>query len=502
MKQIKTTTIVKNFLLLLVLNLLMGCQNFVKSQKTILPNGYTNLYISLEDTGRTVMPEIISLSDLSFKLLGSKNNEPKEVLQTWNKSTDIPLSAITLKSGTWNFTMNAYSAGKLVLTSTKENIFLQGESKNIKFDLDEPDELLGSVDVTFEFPVGTGNIPSAKKIVAKFIRDSDEEVEVDSQMLIPEDVENDDTKQFVRYQNLNVDGGYYFLRFYIYQLENVDYTNFHSTYIRVEPGLESKGKEAITTIDRRHKLTLDLNGGTWNENITILNDFSETTETKLPIAAASFESEYWTNATLDGWYKIPEDGNLTEVQMITTLPAGIKENITLYAKWTITCEEKDIQAAFDNFSEGRFDIKLTTFVVGKDRVEGVSNDFLPIEHTLDNSNKIVSLDFSVAYPEKEILYSGWYTRYIGKSINFLTLPNFGECYASKEHYYIGSKAFIGCENIKNVIYPNTKENWSRIKAKGYWGDGEGNICIKKWAPFCNGVKIIFSDNQEIVFQAN
>lgn len=392
MKSSKRNLILKIFGYLFISVMLISCQNSSESNEDNIFNEYTNLFISINDYERTIMPETLSLTDLSFKLYGAKAGETQEVLKEWNNSTSISSSSITLKSGIWNFTMNAYLAGKLVLTSSKENVFLQGSNSTIRFVLDEPNNLLGSVDVTFTFPVSSGNIPGAKKIVAKLIKDSTEEIEIDSQIMIPANVTNDNTKQFVRYQKLNIEEGYYFLRFYIYQLENADYTNFHSTYIRVEPGLESKGNERINSFfDRRHKLTLLLNGGIWNENYNVPNDFSELTNTELPIGKATFQSEYWRDAILDGWYEMPEDGDLTKVQIITSLPSGNTEDKVLYAKWTIKCIEDDIQQAFDNFPEGRFDIKLT------DYHHNQGNDLYDFNFKLDHPKKIVGLDYSEAY---------------------------------------------------------------------------------------------------------
>ncbi len=496
MKTKKTYTILSILTCLFVFNILFSCQNGSELHEPTSKAEFTTLYITIDDSERTVMPESISLSNLSFKLSGNKTGETQETIQTWNNSTDIPLSAITLKSGTWDFTMNAYSAGKLVLTSTKEKVFLQGESKTVNFNLDEPNELLGSIDETFEFPVGSENIPGAKKIVAKLIQDSDEEIEVDSQILIPEDIETDSTKQFVRYQKLNIKEGYYFLRFYIYQLENADYTNFHSTYIRVEPGLESKGNESISSLDsKKYKLTLDLNGGVWNENVVIPKDFTKLIETALPIGTASFESEYWTNATLDGWYEIPEDGNLTEVPIITTLPTGIEEDKTLYAKWTITCEEKDIQGAFDNFSDGRFDIKLSTFHC-KPLENGAVLMMNVKNFCLNDKNKYVVLDFiDVDKPTylmvgQSTRNSCWSVRYEGsESIISVILPP----YLNDYRLLLYSRIFYQCSNLKRIVYSMTIEEAKNLRIYI-----DGNIYIGLTYLFDRGAVISCQDGDYVV----
>lgn len=494
MKSSKRNLILKIFGYLFISIMLISCQNSSESNEDNIFNEYTNLFISINDFERTIMPETLSLTDLSFKLYGAKAGETQEVLKEWNNSISISSSSITLKSGIWNFTMNAYLAGKLVLTSSKENVFLQGSNSTIRFVLDEPNNLLGSVDVTFTFPVSSGNIPGAKKIVAKLIKDSTEEIEIDSQIMIPANVTNDNTKQFVRYQKLNIEEGYYFLRFYIYQLENADYTNFHSTYIRVEPGLESKGNESISNLDRRHNLTLNLNGGIWNDNITIPNDFSESTETELPIGTASFESEYWTNATLDGWYEMPEDGNLTEVQILTSLPVGIKEDKTLYAKWTITCEEKDIRAAFDNFSEGRFDIKLST--ITKVSITNGHAVWVPkVAHVvLSNNRKFVSLDFSETECGDYFGIVGGYS----SSISYCwgtTYEDSSSIIAIKFPYSIRTvleKAFYNCNNIKNIYTTYTISNFKSITVHDRNSDG-GIEMYTGLRLFENGITVNCSD---------
>ena len=505
MKSSKRNLILKIFGYLFISVILISCQNSSESNEDNTFSEYTNLSISINKFERTIMPETLSLANLSFKLYGAKSGEPQEVLKTWNNSNSITSSSITIKSGIWNFTMNAYSAGKLVLTSSKENVFLQGASNSLLFVLYEPNDMLGSVDVTFEFPAATGNIPGAKKIVAKLIKDSSEETEVDSKILIPENVTNDNTKQFVRYQNLNVEQGYYFLRFYIYQVENADYTNFHSSYIRVEPGLTSRGNESINSFfNKRHKLTLLLNGGSWNENYNVPNDFGELTNTVLPIGNATFQSDYWSDAILDGWYEMPEDGDLTEVPILTSLPAGCQEDKTLYAKWTIICEEKDIKAAFDNFPDGRFEIKLSTItkqIVGSSDQENPNLErsykyWVPkIAHViLANNKKFVSLDFSETeckdfgeYVDDQYIYIGycWGTTYEdSSSIVSIRFPQIDSM--------ILEKAFYNCNNIKNIYTTNTIANFTSIIVHARNSDA-GYILHEGDRMFENGITVNCSD---------
>ncbi len=159
---------------LLLAVILTGCNNSVETKLEEESSEYTQLYISIESSelsARTIMPDQISLDGLSFKLLGAKTGNPLSEIKTWNNKNEIGSSAISIKPGEWNFTLNAYSAGKLVLTCSKQNVFIQGVSNTISFVLDEPSEYFGSVDVTFDFPVGAGYVPSAKKIVAKLVKD-------------------------------------------------------------------------------------------------------------------------------------------------------------------------------------------------------------------------------------------------------------------------------------------------------------------------------------------
>ena len=460
---------------LLLAVILTGCNNSVETKLEEESSEYTQLYISIESSelsARTIMPEQISLDGLSFKLLGAKSGAPLNEIKTWNNKNDIGSSAISIKPGEWNFTLNAYSAGKLVLTCSKQNVFIQGVSNTICFILDEPSEYFGSVDVTFDFPVGTGYVPSARKVVAKLVKDSDSEIEVDSQVLIPETYENDSTKQFVRYQNLNVEEGYYFLRFYIYQIENADYTNFHSTYIRVEPGLESKGVECINTLERRHKIILNLNGGTWNEGVQISDEYSEFEE--LPVGNATFKSDYWTDATLEGWYELPGNGDLSNIIINTTLPYRIENNTVLYAKWTITCKEENIQTAFDNFPEGRFDIK----------VEDINS--IPCNYTnqnninkilLNNSKKVVSLDYSVADIKLSDRYNGVWKYVFSESNSLLSLklPKLTKQYmdgaAGMKTFEIWffNNAFIQCKNLTTITFAETISDFEHVPCQRNYG---------------------------------
>lgn len=495
----------------LISALFFGCNNSIELDSKNETQEYTQLYVSIESHARTILPETISLDNLSFKLLGAKTGVAQEVIKVWNNKNEIGASSITLKPGEWNLTLNAYSAGRLVLTCSKQNVFLQGSSNSIRFELDEPSEYLGSVDVTFDFPVGSGYIPSARKIVAKLVKDSTPEVLVDSQVLIPQTYTNDTSKQFVRYQNLNVEGGYYFLRFYIYQLENADYTNFHSTYVRVEPGLESKGRESLSTLEKKHTITLNLNGGVWNTGVQIPAEYSEFES--LPVGNATFASDYWTNATLDGWYEMPANGDLSNVPIITSLPSGIPENTTLYAKWTIFCEEEDIQSAFDNFPDGRFDIKLTSFVIYHSSEFNIYEWFY---YSLNNLNKYVILDISnLDIPSAYF----WKSCYHSEDNNSFSTSLIGLKLMYSSNLMFNTGQFRG-SNIKKVYFAGTKEDFYELgvfviplTVTGNWGYSTiiGSLLNipnytnkSQWQyafPFDTGV-VVYCDDGEIEIDLN
>lgn len=494
----------------------MGCNNSVESKVEEVASDYTQLYISIESSSRTIMPEQISLDGLSFKLLGAKSGAPLSEVKTWNNKNEISSSAISIKPGEWNFTLNAYAAGNLILTCSKQNVFIQGVSNTISFVLDEPSEYLGSVDVTFDFPVGTRGA-DVKRIVAKLIQDTEPETEVDSQVLIPETYTTDSTKQFVRYQNLNVEGGYYFLRFYIYQIENANYTNFHSTYIRVEPGLESKGRENLLSISKIHNISLDLNGGSWSSGVDVPTDYSEFESLALPLDA-TFESSYWTSATLDGWYEMPEDGDLSDVDILTEIPIGTSKDMTLYAKWTITCNEADIQSAFDNFPEGRFDIKLSTFCVSHIDNYIASYENSPVHNNLSHDRKFVSLDFSnanfdtasFAIKPKNNDITIWYTIYEESlSIISVSFPPGNKFWPNVNHYYgyptsqvargyLVMNKFVQCSNLKQVYFNDPMEYFSfSIIISMSQHSYAGNVRRDRGC-FDSGVTVICTDGELIL----
>lgn len=373
------------FITVLLITLLFSCQNTILDIPTKIDNqataeNYTKISIKMQpaEDSRTILPENLILSDCSVKLLGTRDNTPEKILKEWTFSSSDN-NIVRLKSGMWNFTLNVYKKGKIILTDSQKNVSLTGTDLNIYFNLKSSDKGNGSINIRFVFPNSTTEIPGIKKIIANLIYDDEKENIVDTQILLPKNYETNSEKQFIDYINNSVPTGYYFLRFYLYQTEDPKYTNFYSTYIKVNSDSISQGLEEIYSLNSFHKLTLNLNGGTWNENFTIPSNFSEFNSFSLPTDATL---ENMPNTYIAGWYELPETKNLADAKIITEIPAGTTHDMVLYAKWNFKCNSSKIKSIFDNCNQERFGIKILKY---NSEISGLSDN-----------NKYIDIDFSDA----------------------------------------------------------------------------------------------------------
>jgi len=107
-----------------------------------------------ENTARTVFP-LVSLDDVvSYVLLGGRNGAVETELIEFTTT----VTSLTLDTGTWNFTLNAYNgSGQLILQDKIQNrqINLTGNSQ-IGFSLTALKSGTGNIQITLNFPVEAG----------------------------------------------------------------------------------------------------------------------------------------------------------------------------------------------------------------------------------------------------------------------------------------------------------------------------------------------------------
>lgn len=459
---------------LLVLTVSCGNELSEQTEQDTLTDDEAYLSISIggQQNERTILPESISLSDLTFVLSGVKDGGERIVLRRWATSDTISSAPIRTKAGMWNLTLDAYKQGIHMLTAVQNSIFLYGKDNNVVFYLEGVSETPGSIDVSFVFPVGTAAVPGVKKIVAELVSDATE-TKADTKTLSPSAYESDNTKEYVRYINNSVPAGYYFLRFYIYQDESSSYTDFYCTYIYVMPFTLSSEKEEITSLSKIYSIKFDLNGGTWSEDAVIPTKFSKFTSLKLP-TEATFSNSNWSDAYIVGWYEKRDDGNYADAQIITELPAGTTKDVELCAKWNIVCTDENIEYAFANLPTGRFGIKLSA----------ASNNYS--QKKLDDDSKFIDLDFSemnedlswhssyrdshsiisinlenVSFiPDDAFFNTNIKELYIPESVQSTGINIFSEC-RLLETVQISAKItdfdrwFQSCSSLKSVVIPDT-----------------------------------------------
>jgi len=141
--------IVKIFVISAITILFFACPDELKNQEQ--QDKATVLFLVMDNSARTVLPQD-ALSDVtSYKLLGGRNGTAEIVLV--ESFTDTGIS-ISLDPGTWNFTLNAYNnSGENILQGKIQNkqINLIGVNQ-VNFSLSFIKSGTGSIQITLNFP--------------------------------------------------------------------------------------------------------------------------------------------------------------------------------------------------------------------------------------------------------------------------------------------------------------------------------------------------------------
>jgi len=198
----RRTTLLRRILNILVISALTALF-FTCSDESKIQEQQEKITVSFfvkDNSARTVLPQV-SLDDAaSYKLLGGKTGEAETVLV---ESFTGDGTSLSLESGTWNFTLNAYNnSGDHILQGTVRNRQISSTSaNNVSFSLSVVTDGAGSMQVTLNFPETAG--------ITKITTDGD----VDS-----ENFTSIANGTFVYTKN-NVLAGDYFINFKLYSGE-------------------------------------------------------------------------------------------------------------------------------------------------------------------------------------------------------------------------------------------------------------------------------------------
>jgi len=287
-----------------------------------LPAGYGFFTpIIAHNTARTILPDAPALTDfVRFELIFTPVDDQGAALTVDRDYADSGvLEPVPLSAGIYDLLVNAYNAAG--------NIAARGTLENIKITADENEPRTISLDALFGDGAGTftwditlnaSPITIAENTAVMIIKDSNDAVQEPVEMLLSSGITSGSRA---------LPSGLYTVVFIINGVQdNVPQTLVWNELLHVYAELESKFSIIFTA---RHFTNTH-----WN--VTFNENYDGAAISLLPVKHNSvieaFPEPVRDGYTFGGWYKDKEAaaGNLWAPD------EGVTDNITLYAKWTVS----------------------------------------------------------------------------------------------------------------------------------------------------------------------
>ena len=183
-----------------------------------------------------------------------------------------------------------------------------------------------------------------------------------------------------------------------------------------------------------YSITYILNGGQWDEGITIPLSYHKDDRTiTLPKRISK------NDAVFAGWY----DNENFKYGRITQIPSGSKGNRTFYAKWCnidITCSVQELSTQLNGCSKGSFTVHITD---KNPLAEEQSPSLREIMWRLYDANVEINLDLSDC-TELTVIDNG---AFYHLALTGITLPD--------SVTSIGNRAFSSFRKLTSIIIPDS-----------------------------------------------
>ena len=180
------------------------------------------------------------------------NQNEIKLLNTWNNadSSTVSITKIVIEPGTYNFTVELYSDGKLSQIGTKKD-FTITEGKNtlsIKTDWNKNGIGKTNVKLCWYEDSRIGKVEAGLFTIASNGEMTYPGYELE-ELAIQQNTEDEyDNYLYVDYIKDNIPCGYYYIRFNFYSPDG-DYLNTFEDVLKIYPGLESPHKETLLNIN-------------------------------------------------------------------------------------------------------------------------------------------------------------------------------------------------------------------------------------------------------------
>lgn len=305
----------------------ISCSNLFETKSFDDSNTSGTAYICVKSAGttnsnRTIFPTADANKLTNLVLKGTKQGDSEIELASADTLEALSSQRIEIEAGNWDFTLTATLNG-VAFSGTTTAKPKAGKTINLRFQL-TPDSSIdkGGFSITVFFE------GDADSITGKVYEQDDYfSIQPDTNLNIETNSQN---KKYIVYEksiDSGLSDGWYKINIIFNDSQN-NYLNSYETSVYIATGYMSEAV-AYVNLSSRYSITLHFNGGGW-ANSNTPNDseiyyFLSKQDADLPDVGWLYKAGYF----FVGWY---DNSELTG-NPITTIPAGTKGNVDLWAKW-------------------------------------------------------------------------------------------------------------------------------------------------------------------------
>ncbi len=306
---------------------LISCSNLFESKILENPGESNTAYICVSAaepiaSNRTIFPTADANKLTNLVLKGTKQGDSEIELASADTLETLSSQRIEIEAGNWDFTLTATLNGVAFSGATTAKP-KAGKTINLRFQL-EPDISIdkGGFSITVFFE---GDVHSIFAEV--YDQEQTYPIFTDPNITIETNSQNKKYIVFEKPISSGLDAGSYKVQIYL-QDESHTSLNCYETSVHIVPGYLSEAV-AYISISGEYSITFNFNGGGWEgeapSTVPEVYNFFIKESTNLPEADWLYKAGY----TFAGWYDNPE----VTGDPITSIPAGTKGNVNLWAKW-------------------------------------------------------------------------------------------------------------------------------------------------------------------------
>ena len=353
--------LLKTALILSQALLLAACNSTFQNEETAY------LSFSVKTSARLIEATNVTTSDIAkAELFYNLSTDTGNLtpLKTWTSTTKknalelmIEETGLTLKPGTYDFTLNLYVANEAgengyALTQTglsTKNKLVVGNNA-LSFSTNYCEEGIGNVSLTFKWSSDARVTRAEVRLLEEANGQISAEIENSLQnystfetqtITAVAEGETAETLEFINYEKNGLSNGNYFYNVKLYQtINDVEYCIKNtSDLIKIRPGCttggESNGSIRIANINTRYEINYDANGGEYITGYEPVTSRNRLTAVNLPteeqIKREGYAFKGWVNY-IDGKAESNEDGNPIVYRGISYDDAN-KRDFNLTAQW-------------------------------------------------------------------------------------------------------------------------------------------------------------------------